>query len=73
MTRRSCFQIKAEWISGHLLNILDFLRNSKQTVALNGVTSSLENIHAGVPQDPVLGTLLFLIYININDLAETFP
>ena len=48
-----------------MLNIFsDFLSNRKQSVVLNGQTSSWAIITAGVSQEFILGSLLFLIYKN---------
>ena len=44
--------------------LTDFLKSRKQRVILNGLHSSWSDVLVGVPQRSVLGSLLFLIYIN---------
>ena len=52
-------------IDGDLLKLLIYyLENCKQSVVLNGKTSSWRNTLAGVSQVSVLGPILFFIYIN---------
>ena len=58
------FKLKQNGVTGDLLNILiDFLKERKQRVVLNGQHSRWSNVSAGVPQGSILGSL-FLIYIN---------
>ena len=51
-------------VSGDLLStLIDFLKERKQRVALNGQDSRWSDVSAGVSQGSILGPL-FLIYIN---------
>ena len=63
------YKLRQNGISGKLLNILtDFLDSRTQRVILNAQYSSWVKVEAEVPQGLILGSLLFLIYIN--DLSD---
>ena len=60
--------IQAIDIPGKLLKGLrHLLTNSIQRIVLNGHFSSWINIEGGVRQGFILGSLLFLIYVNLAD------
>ena len=59
------FKLKAYDVDGELLFLLEnYLENRKKSVVLNGQTSEWREVNSGVAKGSVLGSLLFLIYIN---------
>jgi sarcosine oxidase/L-pipecolate oxidase len=63
--KRLIHKLKGYGISGNLLLwIEDFLHERKQRVVSNGQSSSWTEVTSGIPQESVLGTILFTIYIN---------
>ena len=50
-------------VRGSVYNLINsYLGNRLQKVKLNNATSHLESVNMGVPQETILGSLLFLLY-----------
>ena len=49
---------------------MSYLDNRKQAVNIGSSLSSFQNINIGVPQGSILGPLLFLIHVYVNNLSN---
>ena len=64
------FKLRQHGIDGDLLNwISDYLHDRKPRVVIRSCMSDFKRVNVGVPQGSVLGSLLFLIYVN--DISES--
>ena len=57
-------KLKHIGIEGQVININGLLNEREQRVVINGSLSEWTKIEAVAPQGSILGTLLFLVYIN---------
>ena len=61
-------------IIGSLLSwVKNYLSERKQRVVINNSTSSWRDINAGIPQESILGSILFIVLINdiLTDINST--
>ncbi len=66
-------QLKAHGVKGRALKwVGSWLAMRKQRVVLNRVCSSWEAVLSGVPQESVLGPILFLVFTNNLDVMAQY-
>ena len=66
-------KLKSYWISGQIFCIISsFLSNRWLPVVLDGKSSQEYPVNAGVPQGSILGSTVFLLYINVSTFLMMF-
>ena len=69
--QRLLLKLKAYGIGNDVINWIEkWLTHRKQRVIVDGEISNWKSVLSGVPQGSVLGPVLFLIYIYINDFED---
>ena len=60
LNKLNCYGVSDE----EVLFFASYLQNRTQCGSINGYQSTLKKVICGVPQDSILGPLLFIIYVN---------
>ena len=69
--QRLLLKLKAHGIINDVINWIEkWLTHRRQRVRVDGEISNWKSVLSGVPEGSVLGPILFLIYIYINDLED---